>query len=125
MMLPMTSLDRPVLLTALVLALAAPALGCKKDGETPPAGKTIVAVTADDKGFTPSAVDVKQGEPTAIGFTRTSDDTCATEVVFPELDLKKSLPKDKTVYVVVPTDTARTYTFTCGMGMYKSSVVIK
>ncbi len=113
-------------MVALAFALGVGLLGCKRGGgESPPSGKTIVSVTADDKGFTPSSIDVKQGEPTAIGFTRTSDDTCATQVVFPELDLKKDLPKDATVYVVVPTESARTFTFTCGMGMYKSAVVVK
>lgn len=122
MMRSMTSRLGRLLVVASVLALA----GCKKpSGEPPPAGKKIVTVTADDKGFSPSSVEVRQGEPTAIGFTRTSDDTCAKDVVFPELDVKKELPKDKTVYVVVPTDAAKTYTFTCGMGMYASSVIVK
>ncbi len=99
---------------------------CKRGGdETPPAGKQIVAVTADENGFSPSSIEVHQGEAVALGFTRTSDDTCAKDVVFPEMDVKKELPLNKTVYVVVPTEQARTFTFTCGMQMYKSSVVVK
>jgi len=112
------------LLAALVLA-ALPVLGCHKEAEAQPAGKTTIAVTADDKGFTPTSVDVKQGEPTVLAFTRKSNDTCATKVVFPELNVTKDLPLNTTVYVDVPTDKARTLTFQCGMGMFKSSVVVK
>lgn len=114
---------RRVLFAILLVGLAS---ACKHGGdESPPVGKTIVAVTADENGFSPSSVEVHQGDAVALGFTRTSDDTCAKEVVFPEMDVKKDLPLNKTVYVVVPTEQARTFSFTCGMQMYKSSVVVK
>jgi plastocyanin domain-containing protein len=102
--------------------------GCEK--KTPPAATTVesaggpVAITADDKGFKPSSVKIKKGAPATLVFTRTSDDTCATEVVFPQLDIKKDLPKGQPVSIAVPTDKEQTLTFQCGMGMYKSSVVV-
>jgi plastocyanin domain-containing protein len=82
------------------------------------------AITANEKGFTPSSVALKKGEKAELVFTRTTDATCATEVVFPEINLRKELPLNKAVAVAVPTDTARTLTFQCGMGMFKSAVVI-
>ena len=66
----------------------------------------------------------KKGAPATLIFTRTSDDTCATEVVFPQLNIKKDLPKGTPVTITVPTDTEQTLTFQCGMGMYKSKVLI-
>ena len=48
----------------------------------------------------------------------------ATEVVFPQLDIKKELPKNTPVTITVPTDKEQKLTFQCGMGMYKSSVVV-
>lgn len=104
-----------------LLVLAA----CKHD---PPKAEALppgaVAVTADDHGFSPSSVTFKKGAPASLVFTRTTDDTCATEVVFPELDVKKPLPKGTPVKIDVPTDKDQKLTFQCGMGMYKSSVVI-
>ena len=88
-------------------------------------GKQRVAIRADDKGFTPSSVALKKGAPATLVFTRTTDDTCAKEVVFPEISLKKSLPLNVATDVDVPTADARTLAFTCGMGMFKSSVVIQ
>jgi plastocyanin domain-containing protein len=107
---------------ALLVSILALGLACSKseaEGSGP-----VVAVTVDGKGFAPSSVAVKKGSPLSLRFTRTTDDTCATQVVFPELDIKKDLPLNVPVTVDVPTDTTRRLTFQCGMGMFKSSVVI-
>ncbi len=104
-----------------VLAVLLVTLGCSKPAQKPGA----IAITADQKGFTPSSVSVDKGKPVTLAFTRTSNDTCATAVVFPEINVKKDLPLDTPVYIDVPTDTARTLKFTCGMGMFESSVVVR
>ncbi len=85
----------------------------------------VVSITVDGKGFTPSRVEAKKGEKLTLRFTRTTNATCAKDVVFPELDVKKPLPLNKPVDVIVPAQKkARTLGFQCGMGMYKSKVVI-
>jgi plastocyanin domain-containing protein len=112
-------------------------LGCSKSGakastnepEVPipaaPPGVQQTKVIVDDKGFTPSHVEVKKGSPASLVFVRTTDDTCAKEVVFPELKLEKDLPLRTAVNIDLPTGDARTLTFQCGMAMYKSAVVIQ
>jgi plastocyanin domain-containing protein len=116
------------LLLALASVVGAAAFGtaCKKDQPVDPAATSggVVQITADGDGFKPSSVTITKDTPTKLVFTRTTDDTCATEVVFPDLDVKKDLPKGTPVTIDVPTDQARKLTFQCGMGMYKSSVVI-
>jgi plastocyanin domain-containing protein len=82
-------------------------------------------ITVDAKGFTPSDVRVEKGQSASLVFVRTTDSTCAKQVVFPELKMQKDLPLDTPVAIEVPTDKARTLTFQCGMGMYQSSVVIQ
>ena len=103
------------------------ATGCSKkaDGAAPAAVSTgPVAITVDGDGFKPSSVTFKKGTPGTLIFTRTVEDTCATEVVFPQLSIKKELPKNTPVTITVPTDKEQKLTFQCGMGMYKSSVVV-
>lgn len=82
-------------------------------------------VIADEKGYTPSSVTIPKGQPATIEFTRTTDKTCAREAVFPDLNIKKDLPLNTPVAVSVPAGEAKTYTFQCGMAMYKGSVVVK
>ncbi len=85
-------------------------------------------VVATDHGFVPSRVIVPKGAPgstVALTFTRETDDTCALDIVFPELGIKKALPLKQAVTVEVPSGDARTLGFQCGMAMYKSSVIVQ
>lgn len=94
----------------------------------PPAAPGELRVIAGEHGFSPSSLTVPKGPPgsmATVSFLRTTDQTCATEVVFPDLDIKKSLPLNKPVAVDLPGDAARTLTFQCGMGMYKGALLVK
>jgi len=84
-------------------------------------------VTAGEHGFTPTSLNVPSGGPGShrtVTFVRTTDKTCATEVVFPDLNIEKKLPLNQVVPVDLPTDSAKTLTFQCGMAMYKGAVVV-
>lgn len=110
-----------------LLATALAALSIAGCNTNAPAGAPAggpVSIVVDADGFKPSTVSFKKGDKASLVFTRTTDETCAKEVVFPDLNLKKPLPKGQPVTIDVPTDKDRSLTFQCGMGMYKSSVVI-
>ena len=113
-------------------ALAVQLAGCKSNSSSdtpsapnaaPVAGKVNVIV--GDDGFMPSAVTANKGQPLTLEFKRVSDKTCATQVAFPELNITKDLPLNTPVAILIPTDQARKLTFQCGMGMYKSTVVVQ
>jgi hypothetical protein len=119
------------LLAACLAVLAFVAQGCK--GNTSASASTSggavptsmsVNVEANEKGFTPSAFELQKGAPATLIFRRTTDKTCATEVVFPELKITKDLPLMVPVPIEVPTGDARTLVFQCGMGMFKGKAVI-
>jgi plastocyanin domain-containing protein len=113
-----------LVLTALLTIASLGSGGCNKADSGPAAQSGPVAITVDGDGFKPSKVKFKKGAPATLVFTRTADDTCATEVVFPQLAIKKDLPKGQAVSITIPTDKEQNLTFQCGMGMYKSSVVV-
>ena len=70
-------------------------------------------------------VKLEKGKSAEIVFVRTTDETCAKQVVFPELKIEKDLPLNTPVRIEIPTGDLRTLTFQCGMGMYKSAVLIQ
>jgi plastocyanin domain-containing protein len=101
------------------------AVGCAKSSAA--TSDPRADVTAGEHGFTPTSLNVPSGGPGShhtVTFIRTTDKTCATEVVFPDLKLEKKLPLNEVVGVDLPTDTAKTLTFQCGMAMYKGAVVV-
>ena len=124
-----------------IASLGASAFGCSKSDPTTEGGSAatassdgkegkdvkgnVVNVIANDRGFSPSSVEVKKGAATTLVFMRTTDDTCAKEVVFPELKVTKELPLNQKVPFDVPATDARTLTFQCGMGMFKGKIVIQ
>ncbi len=117
------------------LALASSACDKKSDASAPmPVSSVPVSapgqlrVVASEHGFSPGSLALPAGAPgskVAVTFVRTTDDTCATEVVFPDLDVKRDLPLNQIVSIDVPTGAARTLTFQCGMGMFKGQLLVK
>jgi plastocyanin domain-containing protein len=118
-----------------LLALAVVALvACHKEAPPPPASSAptvvpptggAVAITADARGFTPSEIHATKGAPLSLVFTRTSDNTCAKEVVFPELKIRRPLPLNEPVAIEMPVSVDHTYRFQCGMAMWEGTVVVK
>jgi len=85
----------------------------------------LVPITVTGRGFAPATIGVLQHQPTTLVFKRTTDATCAKKVAFPELGIEADLPLGESVSVELPIDAARTLTFHCGMGMFRSSIVIE
>jgi plastocyanin domain-containing protein len=97
--------------------------GCDRKEQATPAADVV----ADEHGFSPASITLPQGGPgshATVTFVRTTDKTCATEVVFPELKLEQKLPINQVVSIEVPTQAAQRLGFQCGMGMYKGSLLV-
>lgn len=112
-------------------------LGLRRTAPTPAAAVAIdgqkgaggmadvhnVKVVVSDQGFEPAKIAVRAGRPVRLTFVRTSDKTCATEVVFPALDIRRSLPFNESVQIDLTPSNAGEIAFTCGMNMFKGTVV--
>jgi len=89
-----------------------------------PAAQTA-KVSVTEKGFEPDAVQLRAGVPARITFTRTTDKTCATEVVFPSTGIKRALPLNTPVVIEFTPGKTGSIAFVCGMNMLKGTVVIE
>ncbi len=108
-----------------VLAIVGPEANRSSAASAPStAASGLVAIEVNDEGFSPSSVSIAAGQEVELEFTRTTEETCATSVSFPELGIKKELPLNQPVRVPVPAAQDRTLAFQCGVGDHRSAVVI-
>jgi plastocyanin domain-containing protein len=110
--------------TFLVFSLLVFAACDKKSDAAPVAdGRPTIKVSVGAAGYDPSEAKAKAGKPVRLEFTRTTDEGCGQQLVFPTLDIKKDLPLNKPVAVDVTMPESGKLAFTCGMDMYRGAIV--
>jgi RND family efflux transporter MFP subunit len=82
-----------------------------------------IAITGH--GFSPDRVEVSQGAKVTLVFTRRTNQTCATEVAIPAINVKKPLPLNTPVAIEYTADKPGEVTFTCGMNMIRGALVVQ
>jgi plastocyanin domain-containing protein len=102
---------------------SAPKVTEKQPAPAPASATDLPRVEVGAHGFQPSRLALNGAR--RIVFRRTSDATCATAVVFPGLDIEKSLPLNTDVTVELPPSARGELGFQCGMGMYRAKVVVQ
>jgi plastocyanin domain-containing protein len=121
-------------LVLVVLALLVVA-GCQKPRASSPSPSSSAPVSSSgvqeiqlavtDAGFEPAEVAVAKDRPIRLTVTRKTDQTCAREIVFKEIDLKKDLPLGQAVTIDLPARPEGTLHYACGMDMIKGSLVVQ
>lgn len=89
----------------------------------PPLADGSIAITVDGEGYHPATVNALAGKKAKLVFTRTTDKSCGTEVVFPSLNIKKDLPLNQPTTVEIDMPASGQIAFACGMDMMKGSIV--
>ena len=113
------------------LSLLTPATACERGTSTAqeaaPAGgdvaATSLALTVDATGYHPDSVSAPAGRPVRLSITRTSDDGCGQQIVFPSLNIRRDLPLNRAVAIDFSMPASGTVAFTCGMDMLRGSIV--
>jgi plastocyanin domain-containing protein len=75
-------------------------------------------------GYDPPSIRLKKGVPARVTFVRTTDSTCATEVVFADYGIRRSLPLNHSVVVAFTPRKAGEFSFTCGMNMHRGRLIV-
>lgn len=113
-----------LLLTAATVGtiLANGIAGCS----APSTGPQRVRVAITEAGFVPAMIEVKRGRPVEVTFSRSTEQTCGTDVVFTTLHRGYDLPLNKEVKVeLAAADIGDTLKYSCSMDMLHGMFVAK
>lgn len=84
-----------------------------------------VAVAVDGEGYHPATIRAAAGRQLTLVFTRTTDESCGQQLVFPTTNVRRDLPLNQAVEVPVTVPASGSLGFTCGMNMYQGTVVVQ
>jgi plastocyanin domain-containing protein len=138
-----SKLIKPLLALTLAAAVLTAGQGCTKDSKpaepaataqpakpsaeataqpTKPGEPRTIALSVTEKGYEPSPITLKQGEPVKLVLTRTTDHTCATEIVLDEYNINTPLPLNQPVEVTFTPNKTGKLVYGCAMGKMLSGV---
>lgn len=80
---------------------------------------------AVDGGYEPSRVVVNVGQPVRLNFHRKDPSSCLEEVRFPDFHIAQDLPLNQITPIEFTPDQPGTYTFTCGMNMFRGVIEVQ
>lgn len=75
--------------------------------------------------YRPSMIQAKPGESLQLRFIRKDDTPCSEYVIFEQLNISAKLPLNKPHDLVVTFKKPGDYVFTCQMGMYRGTVLVR
>ena len=90
---------------------------------TPRVQKFTVKIT--ERGFEPVFLKLRRGVQARITFLRTTDQTCATEIVLRDFGIKRDLPLNQPVVVTLTPNKKGEFDFTCGMNMMRGELIVQ
>lgn len=82
-------------------------------------------ISVSAKGYAPDRIVLPAGKPIRLAFQRLDAQNCGGRVVFPDLNLARDLPPGETVVIEIAPQTAKELKFSCGMGMYRGSLILR
>lgn len=84
-----------------------------------------VKITVTRNGYEPWRVQARQGQPLTLIFTRTTDETCATEVVLPEYGIDRKLPLNEPVTITFTPQRTGELRYACAMNMFQGTIDVR
>lgn len=83
------------------------------------------SVKITERGFEPISLTLRRGVQARIAFLRTTDQTCAKEIVLRDFGVKRDLPLNQPVVVALTPNKKGEFDFTCGMNMMRGKLIVQ
>ncbi len=111
------------------LALLFVIIGCKKEpaavvAPAPSSAGRSIVMSVTEKGFEPSKITVAKGEPVKLVVTRTTEATCATELLIEGTDINVPLPLNTPTTIDFTPPKSGEIHYGCAMGMMVSGILL-
>ncbi len=84
-----------------------------------------VRITVTKNGYEPWRVRAWKGVPLTLVVTRTTDQTCATEVVLPEYGIDRKLPLNEPVTITFTPAREGELRYSCAMRMFQGVIDVR
>lgn len=78
-----------------------------------------------DGGYEPNRITVNSGQLVRLQFHRKDPSHCLDKVLFPDFNISKDLPLDKTTTIEFTPEKPGEYTFSCGMNMVRGTLEVR
>jgi len=75
--------------------------------------------------YIPDRIQVEQGRPVRLVFTRREPNPCTDQVVFPDFGIVRDLPVGQPVPIEFAPDRAGEFEFHCGMNMVRGRLSVR
>lgn len=97
----------------------------RSDDDAPDASdaETNPTINVLSNGYRPSEVTVPSGKPVTLTLVTKGNLGCTSIFRIPQLNLERDLSLKKTTTLTATFDSPGRYTFTCGMGMYRGTII--
>ncbi len=82
-------------------------------------------IMVTDGGYQPSAIALRRGIPARLTFIRNVEASCGTEIVIPAYGIRRDLPLNTRVTVTFTPNRSGRFKFTCGMNMFRGSILVR
>ncbi|WP_208099087.1 cupredoxin domain-containing protein [Nostoc sp. 106C] len=83
-----------------------------------------VSITVDG-GYEPSRVVVNAKQPVRLNFLRRDSSNCLAKIKLPDFHIAQDLPLNKVTAIEFTPDNPGTYSFTCGMNMFRGVIEVQ
>ncbi len=85
-------------------------------------GVQSIDITVDG-GYSPDQIVVQAGQPVKLNFLRKDPSSCLEQIILPDFNKAIDLPLNQEATVEVLPEKAGSYTFHCGMNMFRGTLI--
>ncbi|MCM3764272.1 cupredoxin domain-containing protein [Neobacillus niacini] len=84
-----------------------------------------VKMLVTDRGYAPNVIRVKKGAPVELEIQNPGDNSCFSKFNMPDFNINNADLKIGTTTLTFMPDKTGEYTFSCGMNMFKGTVIVE